>query len=109
MSTARLGESMIGMIWHQRVALRRGRAVTTREAQLAARWARLDYKTSGESGAMRVPTRPGKWPIGSRPPAAETGRHGPVRTFPYQEIGESGRTWPVSQPDARPHPGHNGV
>ena len=83
---------MIGMIWHQREALRRGRAVTAREAQLAARWAKLDYKTSGETGAMRVPTRPGKWPTGSRPPAAGTVRHGPVLTFAYQQIGESGQT-----------------
>ena len=43
---------MADMTRWERRAQRRGRAVTVREARLAARLARLDYKTSGETGAI---------------------------------------------------------
>jgi hypothetical protein len=47
-------------------ARRRGRAVTAWEARLAARMAKLDYKVSGETGAMRVPTKARTWYRGGR-------------------------------------------
>ena len=54
------------MTRHERRANRRLRFVTTREARLAARLARLDYKVSGETGAMRVPSRMRTWHLGGR-------------------------------------------
>lgn len=50
----------------ERRAERHRRLVTTREARLAARLARLDYKVSGETGAMRVPTKTRTWYRGNR-------------------------------------------
>ena len=41
----------------ERRATRRLRFVTAREARWAARVARLDYKVSGETGALRPPTK----------------------------------------------------
>ena len=41
----------------ERRARRQQNFVTARDAHLAARLARLDYKVSGETGAMRVPTK----------------------------------------------------
>ena len=50
----------------ERRAIRRLRFVTAREARMAARLARLDYKVSGETGAMRVPTKSRTWHQGGR-------------------------------------------
>ena len=78
---------MADMTRRERRALRRGRAVTVREARLAARLARLDYKTSGETGALRLPTRVGKWPHGTqpRPPGARRNGASPVRVIAAEE------------------------
>ena len=58
--------------------------VTARQARLAARLARLDYKVSGETGAMRVPTKARTWHQGNRknahapPPGQGWDRSSPV-------------------------------
>ena len=79
---------MRNMTRRERRARRWGRAVTAREARLAARMAKLDYKTSGETGAMRLPTRAGKWPPGCQPRTAGAGRNGagPVRIVAAAEL-----------------------
>ncbi len=53
----------------ERRAVRQRGFVTAREARLAARLAHLDYKVSGETGAMRVPSRMRTWHLGGRPNA----------------------------------------
>ena len=69
--------------------------VTAREARLAARLARLDYKVSGETGAMRVPTKTRTWYRGNRKSA-----HAPP---PGQGWDRSGRARLVDTgPPARP-------
>ena len=50
----------------ERRAMRLRRFVTAQEARLAARLARLDYKTAGESGALKPPTRGRTWHKGGR-------------------------------------------
>lgn len=50
----------------ERRARRQRRFVTAREARLAARLARLDYKTSGETGALTPPTKERVWYPGNR-------------------------------------------
>ena len=52
---------MTFMTRRERRARRRRGFVTARQAQLAARLACLDYKVSGETGAMRVPSRMRMW------------------------------------------------
>lgn len=59
------------MTRHERRARRQGRFVTDKEARLAARLARLDYKVSGETGALRIPAR-------ARVPSRSKGRAGPA-------------------------------
>ena len=49
-----------------RRAVRQRRFVAAREAALAARLAKLDYKVSGETGAMKVPTKARTWYLGGR-------------------------------------------
>ena len=57
--------------------------ITDRDARLAARLAHLDYKVSGETGAMRVPTKGRTWYLGGRlnahapPPGQGWDRSGP--------------------------------
>ena len=75
-------------------AIRQLRFVTTREARLAARLARLDYKVSGETGAMRVPSKMRTWHLGGRinghapPPGRDWDRSGATYVV---EAGELGR------------------
>ena len=54
------------MTRHERRAIRQLRFVTAKEARLAARLARLDYKVSGETGAMKVPSKATTWYQGNR-------------------------------------------
>lgn len=58
----------------ERRDLRRRRFVTDKEARLAARLARLDYKVSGETGAMKIPTKP-------RIQVKSTNRNAPARAI----------------------------
>ena len=82
------------MTRHERRARRQQRFVTDREARLAARLARLDYKVSGETGTMRVPTKARTWHQGGRlnahapPPGQGWDRSGPTYVV---EAGEPGR------------------
>ena len=74
----------------ERRAHRRRWLVTTREARLA-RLARLDYKVSGETGAMRVPTKARTWYQGNRknahrpPPGRGWSRSGPTYVVPANQ------------------------
>ena len=52
----------------ERRNIRQGRLVTATEARLAARLARLDYKVSGETGALRVPSKVRAWRLSDRAP-----------------------------------------
>ena len=54
------------MTRQERRTERQGRFVTAKEARLAARLARLDYKVSGETGALRVPSKSRLGQPGSR-------------------------------------------
>ena len=80
------------MTRRERRARRQRWLVTTREARLAARLARLDYKVSGETGAMRVPTKARTWHQGNRknghePPPGETwDRSGPTYVTGIHEV-----------------------
>lgn len=58
----------------ERRDLRQGRFVTAKEARLAAQLARLDYKVSGETGAMRIP-------IKARIQVSSGSRNMPARTI----------------------------
>ena len=78
---AQAEETANPMSRRERRAVRRLRFVTAREARLAARLARLDYKVSGETGALRVPTRAGRWHQG---PRAE--RSGPTYVVGIDEV-----------------------
>ena len=78
----------------ERRTVRRRRFVTAREAREAVRLARLDYKVSGETGAMKVPTKGRTWHKGNRanghkpPPGRPWDRSGPTYVI---EAGDSGR------------------
>ena len=62
----RTAEETMVMTRRERRTERQLRFVTTREARLAARLARLDYKVSGETGALKVPTKARTWYQGNR-------------------------------------------
>ena len=78
----------------ERRAQRRRWSVTAREARLAARLARLDYKVSGETGAMRVPTKGrvrhrGNRPNGHAPPLGRAwDRSGPTYVIEAEGLGK---------------------
>ena len=82
------------MTRRERRAIRQRGFVTAREARLAARLARLDYKVSGETGAMKVPSKARTWHQGGRlnahepPPGRDWDRSGPTYVV---EAGELGR------------------
>ena len=84
---------------HERRAERQRRFVTAREARLAARLARLDYKTSGETGALRVPSKATTWYRGNRknahapPPGQAWDRSGP--TYFVEAVGPDGPEKPI--------------
>ena len=80
------------MTRRERRAQRRRWSVTAREARLAARLARLDYKTSGETGAMRVPTKTRTWHLNNR-----ANGHRPL---PGQRWDRSGPTYVVAVLDS---------
>ncbi len=63
---AKAGERMTSISRTERRARRHLWSVTTRQARQAARLARLDYKVSGEPGAMRVPAKGRTWHKGNR-------------------------------------------
>lgn len=75
---------MTAMTRRERRAIRLRGLVTAKEARLAARLARLDYKVSGESGALKVPSRMRTWHLGGRanghapPPGESWDRSGPT-------------------------------
>lgn len=72
------------MTRQERRAQRQRRFVTDKEARLAARLARLDYRTTGESGALKVPSKGRTWHMGGRlnghrpPPGQPWDRSGPT-------------------------------
>ena len=76
---------MTVMTPRERRAERQRRFVTDKEARLAARLARLDYKVTNENGAMRVHTHSLTWHLVSRPngtappPGRGWDRSGPAR------------------------------
>ena len=59
-------EQTTSLTRRERRTIRQRRFVTAREAALAARLARLDYKVSGETGALRPPTKGRTWHKGGR-------------------------------------------
>ncbi len=77
-------KEMAVMTRRERRARRQRRFVTVREAQLAARLARMGYKVSNESGALRVPSKMRTWYQGNRksahqpPPGQAWERSGPA-------------------------------
>ena len=78
---------------HERRAHRRRKLLTVRGAKLAARLARLDYKTSGESGALKPRSRVimGKR-IGRKngyapPPGRTWSRSGPTYVTESKQLG----------------------
>ena len=77
----------------ERRAVRQRRLVTATEARLAARLAHLDYKVSGETGAMRVPAKGRTWHRGNRrnghapPPDQGWGRSGPTYVVEADGLG----------------------
>ena len=85
-------QSMTSVTRRERRARRLQRFVTAKEARLAARLARLDYKTSGESGALKPPTKGRTWHKGNRlnghrpPPGQDWDRSGP--TYVVEAHGE---------------------
>ncbi len=74
-----------------RRALRLRKMVTKKQAALAARLARVGYKTASESGALVVHSKERTWHHGGRanghapPPGATWDRSGPVRTTQAKE------------------------
>ena len=76
------------MTRRERRAERRRRFVTDKEAHLAARLARLDYKVSNESDALRSLTHSLTWHLAKRPngPRAASGR-GWDRSGPTYVVG----------------------
>ena len=80
-------EKVTAVTRRERRAIRQMRSVTTREARKAARLAGLDYKVSGETGALNVPTRARTWHRGNRKNA-----HTPP---PGQRWERSSRTYTV--------------
>ena len=94
MQRAQAAERVTTMTRHERRAKRRGRSVTAKEARLAARLARLDYKVSGETGAMRVPTKGRVWhknnrPNGHAPPPGRVwDRSGPTYVVEAEGLGK---------------------
>jgi hypothetical protein len=81
------------MTRRERRTIRRLGFITAKEARLAARLARLDYKVSGETGAMRVPTKARTWHLGNRlnghapPPGQGWSRSGPAYMVGSDELG----------------------
>ena len=76
-----------------RRAERAQRFVTARQAQWAARMARLGYKTSGETGALRPPSKGRTWSKTRKnahapPPGVGWERSGPMRVV---RTGQEGR------------------
>ena len=76
---------MEGMTRRERRAMRLLRFVTSKDARQAARMARLDYKVTNESGALRVHTHSLSWHLAKRPngatptPGQRRERSGPAR------------------------------
>ena len=68
----------------QRRTLRLQRFVTAKQARLAARLARVDYRVSNESGALKVPSKVRTWHLNNRlnghapPPGQAWDRAGPA-------------------------------
>jgi len=68
----------------ERRARRKRRFVTAREARYAARLARVGYKLTGETGALKVPSKGRTWHKGGRangeapPPGLGWDRSGPA-------------------------------
>ena len=58
---------MTAMTRRERRAERQRSFVADKEARLAARLARLDYKVTNESGALRTLTHSLTWHLGNRP------------------------------------------
>ena len=54
-------KTMTAMTRHERRARRLRGFVTAKDARLAARLARLDYKVCSESGALKVPSKMRNW------------------------------------------------
>lgn len=78
---------------HERRALRRRRLLTVKQAKLAARLAKLDYKTSGESGALELRTKAVIRASATRknayapPPGQDWSRSGPAYVTETKEQG----------------------
>ncbi len=78
---------------HERRAIRRRRLLTVKQARLAARLAKLDYKTSGESGALKLHSKAIIRASDSRknayapPPGGEWSRSGPTYVTETEELG----------------------
>ena len=70
-----------------------GTSVTDRDARLATRLAHLDYKVSGETGAMRVPSKARTWHLEGRlnahrpPPGRGWERSGVTYVTGINEVG----------------------
>ena len=78
----------------ERRTMRRRRFVTVREAREAAWLAHLDYKVSGETGALKVPAKGRTWHKGNRanghkpPPGRPWSRSGPAYLVEAEDTGK---------------------
>ena len=76
-----------------RRARRQRNFLTAKEAHLAAKLAGLDYKVSGESGALKPPTKGRTWHMGNRknghapPPGKGWDRSGPAYVVESADLG----------------------
>ena len=84
----------IEMTRRERRAQRQQRFVTEKEARLAARLARLDYRLSGETGVLRLPAKGQTWCQGNRKngqapsPGRGWDRSGPTYVVESAELGK---------------------
>ena len=81
------------MTRRERRASRQRRFVTATQARLAARLARVGYKLTNESGALKVPSRIRTWHLngranGHKPPPGQTwDQSGPTYVVESAELG----------------------
>jgi len=85
--------TVTSMTRHERRVRRRRNFLTAKEARLASRLARLDYKTSGETGALKLRSKIIMGKGNSRknayapPPGRTWSRSGPTYITETKELG----------------------
>ncbi len=85
--------TVTSMTRHERRVLRRRMFISAKEASLASRLARLDYKTSGETGALKLRSKVimgqgnGRKNGYAPPPGRQWSRSGPTYVTETEELG----------------------